>query len=185
MNKEFLDFGIIVFGCLAFFLMLYSKDLLRDEITGDDKTIKKPYSLARVQVALWTIIIGCSYLYIYFCNSLCGENLLILNKTALALLGISIGTAVVAKNIDTTQLNNPNRHQNGGSGGFFLDILSDENGISVHRFQAVLFTVIAVVIYINKVYCMGVLPEFDNTLLRILTANYSGYLGIKLNENKS
>lgn len=185
MYTKLLDFGIIVFGCLAFGLMLYSKDLLRDEIKGVDDTIKKPFSLARVQVALWTIIIGCSYLYIYFCNTPCGENLLILNKTALALLGISIGTTVVAKNIDTSQLNNPNRHQNGGSEGFFLDILSDENGISVHRFQAVLFSVIAIVIYINKVCCMGVLPEFDNTLLGIITLSYSGYLGIKINENKA
>ena len=186
---------VAVAGLITFVLMLRSKDLLRDEV--QDAPFKeaaaeahitnpqKPFSLARVQVALWTIIIICSYLYIYFNKGCCGGIMPVLNKTALALLGISIGAFAVAGTTDNAQQNNPARHQNNPSAGFINDILSDENGISIHRFQVVLFTLVGVVIYINKMYCdPTTLPELDNTLLGIMTFSYSGYVGMKINENK-
>ena len=174
--------------------MLNHKNLLRNEVRKEelkrDATNKhitnpqKTFSLARVQIAIWTIIIIFSYLYVYFCKGSCGNMKTELNHTALMLMGISLSTVAIANTIDNSQQNN-HRHQNVPSKGFIIDILSDENGISIHRFQVILFTIVAIVIYINKLICdKCTLPELDNTLLAIITASYSGYLVIKINENK-
>ena len=62
-------------------------------------------------------------------------------------MGISVGTTFAAGTIDNNQ--NPiTRHQNEPSAGFFIDILSDENGISIHRFQNVVWTIIAICLYL-------------------------------------
>ena len=189
---------IIIFIIIAistFILMLTHKDLLRDEVqeeafnkfVSDHNIInpKKPFSLARVQIAMWTIIIIFTYLDVYFCKGCCNTISLSLNKTALILLGISIGTTAIAGTIDNSQQNNQ-RHQNEPSNGILLDILSDGNGISIHRFQVILFTIVAMIIYINKVSCnCATLPELDDTLLGIITISYSGYVGMKINENKT
>ena len=185
-----------ILAIVVFVIMVRTKNLLKDEVQQDSFNASaanqnianplKPYSLARVQTALWTIIISFSYLYVYFSKGNCSAIILSLNSTSLTLLGVSIGTTVVASAIDNSQQNNANRHQNSPTEGFLLDIMSDENGVSIHRFQAILFTVVAIVIYLNKLYCDNTqLPELDKTLLGIITLSYSGYLGIKVNENKS
>lgn len=184
----------LVVSLLAFVLMLSHKDLLRDTVQEEEfeknaiaqknTSPKKPFSLAKVQIAIWTIIIIFSYIDVYFSNGWCGNLTIKFNDTALALLGISIGTVAVAGTIDNIQQNNT-RHQNQPSQGFLIDILSDENGISIHRFQVILFTIVAIIFYINKIICKNnELPKLDDTLLGIITISYSGYLGMKINENK-
>ncbi len=190
-----LSIVVIIVALVAFILMFRSKDLLRDEVqqaafdaaasAQNISNPKKPFSLARVQTALWTIIILSAYIYEYFYKGCCGGIIPELNTTALTLLGLSIGVTAIAGATDNSQQNNPVRHQNNPSEGFINDILSDENGISIHRFQAVLFTIFAAIIYINKVCCdPNTLPELDKTLLGIITLSYSGYVGMKINENK-
>jgi hypothetical protein len=63
------------------------------------------------------------------------------NETCLVLLGIGVGTTTVAKVLDVRQRQVADRHgiqvtQDMESQGFFTDILSDDNGVSVHRLQA-------------------------------------------------
>jgi len=82
----------------------------------------------------------------------------------LGLLGIAIGTTTVAKVIDTSQSNQPaaattGAQQNQPSRGFFIDILSDETGVSMHRLQNVLWTAVIGYIYISRVYANCVLPD--------------------------
>jgi hypothetical protein len=74
-----------------------------------------------------------------------------INKTALVLMGIFAGAAVASTIMDKNEISdNRPRHQNKPSQGFFIDILSDENGISLHRFQNFAWTIIAIVVYLYK-----------------------------------
>lgn len=145
--------------------------------------IPRPFSLARTQLGVWTVIIACCYLYKVLCKGCSPTDIMEKNTTTLILLGISAGTTAVAGIIDSSQ--EKQRHQNQPSEGFIKDILSDENGISIHRFQNVIWTVIAIVIYLTDIATNEKchLPELDQTLLSLTGISNATYLGLKLKEN--
>lgn len=192
---------------LFFFILAYRSNMLRDEIDNpaafvthavilnsakykgmayDD--IPRPFSLARTQFALWTVVIASVYLYHLLCMKNCPPLTMANSTTTLALLGISAGTTGMANIIDKSKVSTGSilpRHQNEPSQGFFYDILSDESGISIHRFQNVVWTVAAIVIYLAKASSGGcALPELDGTLLTLSGISSAAYLGLKVNENK-
>ena len=149
--------------------------------------IPHPYSLAKTQLAIWTALIGCVYIFLaLYCHT--DLKAMVVNATALTLLGISTGTTAAANVIDQSQSNTPEtppRHQNQPSEGFIKDILSDDKGVSIHRFQNVVWTVIAVVIYLYKVHQnQSSLPNLDNTLIILTGISSAAYLSLKINENK-
>ena len=158
------------------------KDLTSAEINE----LPPPYSLARAQLLVWTVIISCSYVYVMFCLNCDPAVLVVINKTALLLMGISLVTTATASTIDSSQ-NDDERSQNEPSSGFFQDILSDEKGISMHRFQNVIWTIVAITVYISILLSThdtpAQLPSLDNTLLVLTGLSSAGYLGLKLGEN--
>jgi len=191
---------IVCIWTLFFGLAIYS-NLLRDPISDCDtfETNAKlreqtqkgvvdrsaPFSLTKVQFGLWTAIISSVYVYLSLFKGDCaGDGL---NKTALVLMGIFAGTAVASSFIDQKDINdNKPRHQNTPSRGFFMDILSDENGISLHRFQNFAWTLIAIIVYLYKVSeiksgCL--LPELSDTLLALTGISSATYLVLKTKEN--
>ena len=191
----------------SFFGFAFFSRMLRDEIdnpaafmlaarqtnkyknTAFDK-IPRPYSLARTQFALWTTIISSVYLsYLLHNGGACSFNIKD-SATTLALLGISAATTALSGTIDKTQADTGNttpRHQNAPSQGFLRDILSDEKGISIHRFQNFIWTIVAIVVYFYKLhdaYAACKLPELDGTILTLAGLSSAAYLGLKINENK-
>jgi hypothetical protein len=70
------------------------------------------------------------------------------------------------------------------SGGFFDDILSDEGGVSFHRFQIAVWTLILSVIFVYTVYESLAMPEFDAKLLGLMGISSGTYLGFKIPEEK-
>ncbi|XZF16420.1 hypothetical protein ACTHGU_09785 [Chitinophagaceae bacterium MMS25-I14] len=196
------DIIITLLVAAVILLGLYS-NLLRDEVNDCDqfnhklrqiqsKTARKiqarnPYSISKVQLAVWTLVIGGSYLHLVLCKINC--EIMPINKTALVLMGISAGTAAAATIVDKRQIQDGNpRHQNRPSKGFFTDILSDDNGISIHRLQKAVWTLIATVIYLHKVYIMRdtqpcELPELGDTLLALTGISNATYLVLKSKEN--
>ncbi len=193
---------IIVLICALFTLLAIYSNMLRDEISNSDefetnaqqlqqkrkwKLVDKtaPFSLTKVQFGLWTVIISSVYIYLSLCKGDCAEATI--NKTALVLMGIFAGTAVASSVIDKKEINdNRPRHQNTPSQGFFADILSDENGISMHRFQNVAWTIIAITVYLYKVSKVTTgcqLPELSDTLLTLTGISNVTYLALKSQEN--
>lgn len=197
---------IIISAIVLFFifLVIYS-NILRDDVDQvalvkannslpaavpvaitDQAKIARPFSLSRVQLGIWTIVIASSYIYVFF--NCCYQSIEF-SSHILALMGISAGTAAIGNAIDKNQAASPTgaaRHQNQPSKGILTDILSDENGISIHRFQNVVFTIVAIVVYIYKIHttkCAG-LPELDTTLVALMGISTATYLGLKINENK-
>jgi hypothetical protein len=199
--------GITAIVGLFFGLAFYS-NILRDDIDNPaafmfnarqttkykDKAfndVPRPFSLARTQFAVWTTIIASVYLSCLLKHGAAACSFELKNSTTtLALLGISAATTTLSGMIDKTQGadsgNTTPRHQNTPSKNFWFDILSDENGISIHRFQNVVWTVVAIVVYFYKLqagYEACKLPELDGTILMLAGLSSAAYLGLKINEN--
>lgn len=193
---------IVILICAIFVVLSVYSNILRDEISNCDefdanaqqlqkkskwKLVDKtaPFSLTKVQFGLWTVIISSVYIYLALCKGDCSETSI--NKTALVLMGIFAGTAVASSMMDKSEMNdNRPRHQNTPSQGFFIDILSDDNGISMHRFQNVAWTIIAITVYLYKlsqVITGCQLPELSDTLLALTGISNATYLVLKSKEN--
>ena len=157
---------------------------------NNSKNPKPAFSLSRTQLAFWTVIISSTFIYVVI-NFSSGTSIVIpdLPPVNLVLLGIAAGTSVVAKVIDNTQKDsagNSISQQDLPSKGFLTDIISDENGISIHRLQNVIWTAIVGVIYIYYVIINSKIPDgaiINNDLLGLMGISAGTYLGLKTTEN--
>lgn len=68
---------------------------------------------------------------------------------------------------------------------FLSDILSDETGISFHRFQIVAWNLVLGIIFIQYVCTTLSMPTFGNTLLGLMGISGGTYLGFKFPEQKT
>jgi hypothetical protein len=153
-----------------------------DIIKDSSNNTNKPYSFARTQLMWWTLIIISTYCSYYGLNNALHG----INASSLILLGISIGTTTLSKIIDNTDINNNIvRHQDlNTTKSFLINILSDENGISVHRFQAFIFNIIFGLIFITEFITTEKFAEFGQLELTLMGISSSAYVGLKMNENK-
>ena len=196
-------FGLILFLLLlimALIIILLAKKtaLCRDQSFDPNthelkKDIRKrPFSYSRVQCLWWTFIIVACYAAVCFHF----YDLLPLNSTIIILLGGGLSVGVFGTLIDTNQIQEIGgshmRHQDVyDSKGFFTDILSDDNGISVYRLQAVLFNIIFGVGFLMT--CIGNVEnvanhaypfiDFEMWQFALLGISAAGYLGLKTTEN--
>jgi hypothetical protein len=173
--------GLAVLGLAGVWLFL-NATALRDESTQ----LPRPYSLSRVQLAWWTLIVLGAYLGVYAWKGEFWQ----LNGTCLALLGVGAGTSVAGRIIDTRQQEALSyRHQDAApSQGLFSDILSDENGSSVHRFQTVAFNIVYGVSFVVSTFQGAeatAFPTFDSTTLLLLGVSSSVYIAVKPNETNA
>jgi hypothetical protein len=159
-------------------------------VSNNIKNPKPAFSLGRAQLAFWTVIISSAFIYVVI-NSSSGTSILIppIPPVNLVLLGIAAGTTVVAKIIDNSQKDNADNtisQQDLPSKGFLTDIISDENGISIHRLQNVIWIAIVGVIYIYYVMVNSKIPDgtiINNDLLGLMGISAGTYLGLKTTEN--
>lgn len=68
------------------------------------------------------------------------------------------------------------------SQGFFQDICNDGNGMSFHRFQVVIWTVVLGAVFVRSVTKVMSMPEFPETLLILMGISNGIYLGFKFPE---
>lgn len=174
----------VVLICLVLLLFYYSakRGFLRDDCQVENMK-DKPFSLSRTQLAVWTVIVAVSYIFI----ALVTGELAPLTTSTLMLLGISGATSAVAGIIDNNdKLNGHIRQQDLGTTHSFLsDILSDSNGVSVHRFQMVVFNMILGIFFFKQVLSRLEMPEFDSNLLILMGISNATYTGLKTNENRT
>jgi len=69
--------------------------------------------------------------------------------------------------------------------GFISDLLTDANGISFHRMQIFVWTIILGVIFAISVYNDLLMPDFSATLLGLMGISSGTYVGFKFPENKN
>jgi hypothetical protein len=65
---------------------------------------------------------------------------------------------------------------------WYLDLLSDEHGVSLHRLQMAVWTVVLMAVFIRAVHTDLLMPEFDATLLGLMGISSGAYIGFKLPE---
>jgi hypothetical protein len=184
---------VLGFGGFALFRTPLCRDLSYDPATNQLRPVKeRPYSYAKFQLFWWTIIILNCYTFFYFYTG----YLLALNSTCVLLLGGGLATAVFGRMLDNSQIrdNNsqvPTRHQDyNTTSNLIQDILSDEAGVSIHRFQSLIFNVVFGLGFITS-FCKMVAArqypfiEFDTWQLTLLGVSAAGYLGFKTYENSS
>lgn len=63
---------------------------------------------------------------------------------------------------------------------FITDILKDNAGVSLHRFQIVVWTLLLMLIFIHAVWNDLAMPDFDATLLALMGISSATYIGFKL-----
>jgi hypothetical protein len=68
---------------------------------------------------------------------------------------------------------------------FDKDILSDASGISFHRFQMAIWTLVLGVVFIVRVYNALSMPDFPGELLALMGISGGTYLGFKFPEKQS
>jgi len=71
------------------------------------------------------------------------------------------------------------------SESFFDDILTDVDGITLHRFQMVIWTVVLGLIFAVGVYRTLAMPQFNTTLLALMGISSLTYLGFKIPERQN
>jgi hypothetical protein len=68
---------------------------------------------------------------------------------------------------------------------FWTDLLSDGDGISLHRFQIVVWTIVLGGTFLVSVYNSLAMPEFDPSLLLLMGISAGAYLTLKIPEKKA
>jgi len=68
------------------------------------------------------------------------------------------------------------------TGSFWRDICDDGNGLSFHRLQVVMWTIVLGVIFVVSVYQQMSMPEFPGSLLILMGVSNGTYLGFKIPE---
>lgn len=140
------------------------------------------YSLAKVHLMWWTMIIATCFI-IHFGRT---GSIDIINSSTLILLGISVTTLASGSIIDLSQQEaDLIRHQTQASKGLIIDILSDSNGVSMHRFQGVLFNVIFGLSFLIIFWQQDKFPVFSSSELALIGLSSGAYLALKTNENKT
>lgn len=197
---------IIILLILSIIVIIIAEksSMLRNEIFNDANfckvaaTMKNPekarpsFSLGRSQLAFWTVIVISSFIYVFLkCSTAQHFDIPSLNDVNLALIGIAAGTTLVSKTIDNSQRDAQGDaipQQDYPSKGFFIDIISDEKGVSIHRLQNVIWTIVVGAIYIGYVANHPQLPDstiITTQLLALMGISTGAYLGLKINENQN
>jgi hypothetical protein len=132
----------------------------------------RPYSLSSFQMAFWFFLVIAAYVFIWL---ICDE-LNTITDSVLGLTGIGAATAVGARLVNQKT---PGTDAPTVSHGFVSDVISDASGVSLHRLQMFVWTLVLGVIFLASVYNDLAMPEFSATLLGLMGISSGTYLGMK------
>ncbi len=141
---------------------------------------ERPYSLSLFQMVFWFFLVIAAYVFMWLIT----DELDTITDSILALIGIGSATALGATLIDRTKKAPAPDEPGGKSRGFINDVISDPSGVSLHRFQMFVWTLVLGVIFIGSVYKNLEMPEFSATLLGLMGISSGTYLGFKVPEKQ-
>jgi hypothetical protein len=236
----------LILVLLGLFLWMASaSDIIREPgppppPDANGKTPRKAFSMARTQMAWWTLLVIAGFILIWMVT----WDSSAIPASVMALIGISVATGLAATVVDKSnnsalvsqqsqlsseksrlqaeitvlqsQLNAPpagataasiqaaidtkndriaaiNGRLNEitaqtatpASEGFFVDILSDANGLTFHRFQMLAWTVVLGIMFAVSVARQLVMLDFSATLLGLMGISSGTYIGFKFPEQKN
>lgn len=175
---------IVVIAVVVGLLYLYILSRNNFYIIKDPvESANPPFSLSRSQMAFWTLVLLFSIFYVW----IDAGDFIELNGTILGLIGISAGTTIGGYYLDRRDAKKTNGtvHQmTNSSRNFIMNICSDGNGLSIHRFQKVIFTLVIGIFVVYAVIDQGKFPKIDANMLLLLGISSATYLAIKQGENE-
>jgi hypothetical protein len=192
---------VFVLLCVELLLFGWRSNMLRD----GNGAAKPPFSLAKHQMAVWFVVVVGAYLFVMMTTGAAAAT----SATALILIGISGATGLTAIAMDTGKrdaamakkatlleekatVTDPTRRaaidaellalEPAASKGWLKDLLSDENGVSFHRLQIAVWTIVLVGTFVVAVWRTFAMPDFDATTLGLMGISSGMYLGFKFPE---
>lgn len=171
-----LSIFILVILLVLFLTLAVKSDIIRDTECNPPGGARRPFSLARTQMAVWTFAIISAWLIIYVIqyrlNSITDSMAVLMGISSATGLGSVAVSAGKEKRMVATQ-------------GLLKDLLSDESGISIHRFQIFAWTIIMLVVFCRQVIYFFEMPEFNTSLLVLMGISSGTYIGYKYTEKPS
>jgi hypothetical protein len=172
-NMLWLGVIIVAAAWVGLLIAGVKSDMLRNSnFTGVGR---RPFSLARVQMCWWFGLVFGAYVFLWAMTL----ELPTLNSTTLILLGISSGASLTATGIDL-----PPERGVPPSVGFFHDILTDAQGVTLARLQMLMWNVVLGIFYMVDLFNNAQMPCFDTTTLGLLGISTGAYLGFKVPEKQ-
>jgi hypothetical protein len=169
------------------------------------------YSLAQCQMAWWFFVIVAAFALLYMVT----WDYNTITAGTLTLMGISAATGLAGAVVDSSKKEQMLSEQKDLEAekptaaearkqqidarlaeiriqtstpkhiDFLTDILTDSNGISFHRFQIVVWTLVLTVVFIISVRADLIMPDFSATLLGLMGISSGTYIGFKFPETKN
>jgi hypothetical protein len=169
--------GIVFVIVLLLFVLLGAfTSLVRDVGRAVSVPFKqRTFSLARTQMAWWTLIVVGSYIYEWIASGTMPP----LSAQALALMGIYSVLTVSSRSVD---LNRQTKFPPSSPGVFFNDLVSDESGVAIHRVQMLVFTIIVGLMFIYQVVTTTSMPALEPYTLTMIGISGATYIGLKATE---
>ena len=183
-SGRMLLFLLIAAGLAVGFLIVASTTgALRDKEPPPVGEVVAPeqraYSLSRTQIAIWTMLVVYSYIFIWIIT---GEYNTEIPGSILAILGISAGTFATAAAVDR------DKEKSGAkvakSEGPLRDMLSDQGGAGLHRVQFGLWSVVLMIVFIVTTYETLAMPDFNVGMLGLMGISSAAYATMKIPEKK-
>jgi hypothetical protein len=164
-------------------LLAWNSEMLRDWVGVDPndstKRVLGPFSLGRTQMAFWFLLTFSSFLFLLAVTG----SLDTITPQVLALMGISAATGLGSVLVNNAKA--ATGAQRVSSASFLADILTDDNGFSLHRVQMLFWTVALGAIFVFSVWRDLAMPEFSDTLLALMGISAGAYIGFKLPEKQT
>lgn len=174
---------------LAFCALAMHTTLLMERYQLPAGTLSHRFSLAKVQLALWFFVIFGAFLVIWVATG----NFDTLNSSILSTLSISAGTALGDTFVkaagpptavaalqagDTDTFNAPRWKVR----RFMRELISDDEGCSIARFQMLAWTVALVIVFLADVFNDLQMPVFGPELLYLLGLSTGTYVAHRVPE---
>ena len=165
--------GIILIAIIWF----ASRDnftLFRDDSGCTIAGKNNPFSLARLQVFIWTFAIFGCFAYLWGVT----DFLPPMTPAHLVLLGIAAGQKIISQIIDKAHPPKKNLRSSadGCSVGFFTDLVSDKSGLSITRLQYLIANFIFIVVFITNAIQKLQLIDFSVEQLALMGTSAGLYL---------
>jgi hypothetical protein len=107
-------------------------------------------------------------------------------KTNLAAWEIDLATKVEELRQVKSQLQDAiSEQQRPVTAGPILDFLTDANGVTFHRFQMLVWTIVLGLFFLYSVWASLSMPQFSDTLLALMGISAGTYIGFKIPEKQT
>ncbi len=165
---------------MGFLFYYFRKSPMFRDAPGDNSTLKPDetsYSLAKVQLAFWTVIIILCETYIWCITGVLPD----LSASSLVLLGMSVGTTALSTFVGYANELKGRK----ASGNFWKDLISDAAGIpSLHRVQMLIWTLLIGFYFVRQSWLHFSMPDISENMLILMGISSGTYVALKTQERK-